>query len=348
MSHLRIFLNKAMNKINRPNHTPKRFMNSSLVFVSRILRSSRVFGFPEHIIIEPTNVCDLRCPLCPTGSGAMKRKRGFLSLENFKKIVDEIAPCAYYLTLAGYGEPFLNKDIIEMIAYAKKRQLIVNVATNAQHIGSVAVDGVINAGLDRLVVSLDGISQPSYEKYRIGGDLSKVISAIKALVDQKRKSGKMLPYIAAQFLITKYNEHEIEGIKDLASQLSTDVLIFKKACDMNSFPKDIRQMAGYLPDNIAYRAYRVNDGVVSWNTDKKDINFCGMAWNYPAIAWDGSLFPCCISYDGLVMGNVLETGFRKAWNGKKFMEFRKKLRENKKSIRECSDCGANFCSDIID
>ena len=348
MNNVRIFFDRVMNKINRPNYTRKRLMNSSLVFVSRIFKIKRVFGSPEQIVIEPTNVCDLKCPLCPVGSGAMKRKRGFMPLENFKKILDEIAPCAYNLVLTSYGEPFLNKEIIKMIAYAKKKKLIVSVVTNGQQIDADAISGMIDARLDRLVISLDGICQASYEKYRIGGDLSKVIEAIKAIVERKRESESAFPLIVIQCLITKYNEDEIGQVKDMAKRLSANVLIFKKACNINSFPKDIRQMQGYLPENIAYRAYRVKDGVVSWNSDKKNINFCGMAWNYPAIAWDGSLFPCCISYDDLVMGNVLETGFEKAWNSKKFIEFRRRLCENKQSIPECSNCGINFCSDIID
>ena len=108
-------LERIRNKINRPNHTWKRFINSTLNFISKSVKCPYVFGLPESIFIEPTNTCNLKCPLCPTGSGKMKRRKGFLSFENFKKIIDEIGDYIYYLTLTNYGEPFLNKNILKII-----------------------------------------------------------------------------------------------------------------------------------------------------------------------------------------------------------------------------------------
>ena len=335
------------NKMKRPNNTWKRFANSLLVFLSAFFKSRRVLGFPEHVMIEPTNVCSLKCPLCPAGSGTMKRRRGFLSLANFKKIVDEIADHIYYLTLASYGEPFLNKDINAMIAYAKRKGLIVHVMTNAQHIDDLNISTMIDERLDRIVISLDGACQASYEKYRIGGDFQKVVEAIRAIGQAKLKRRSASPSVMIQFLVMKHNEGEMEAFKDLARELKVDGVVFKKVCDMNDFPKELRDIDRYMPRDPDRRAYKLEKGSVRWNTGIHDINFCGMAWNYPAISWEGALFPCCITYDELEMGNVLETGFKKAWNSKKFMAFRRGLSGKKHLMPGCSDCGVNFYDDII-
>src|SRR4030042_5306919 len=171
---IRIF-ERIRNKINRPNHTWKRFINSTLNFISKSVKSPYVFGLPESIFIEPTNTCNLKCPLWPTGSGKMKRKKGFLSYENFKKIIDEIGDYIYYLTLTNYGEPFLNKNILKIISYAKNKKIVISALTNAQLIDKFYAAGIVDERLDNIIISMDGSCQTSYEKYRVGGKLCKVI-----------------------------------------------------------------------------------------------------------------------------------------------------------------------------
>ena len=96
------------------------------------------------------------------------------------------------------------------------------------------------------------------------------------------------------------------------------------------------------PDNPEYRAYRKEGGLIKWNTDKSDRNFCDMAWNYPAINWDGTLYPCCFDYNSFNLGNVFVTGFRGLWNGKDFVSLRRRILKSKKSLASCADCPVNF------
>jgi len=342
-----MILQRILNKARRPNHTWKRFWNSVLNFLSKSLKTPYVFGLPESILIEPTNLCNLQCPLCPAGSGKMQRPRGTLTLGNFKRIIDEIGDYIYYLLLCNFGEPFLNRDILEMVSYAKQKNIVTSIETNGQLINEAYALGIVQAGLDSVTISLDGTDQNAYEAYRVGGRVSKVIEAITLIRSAKEKKKSRLPLINIQFIPMKYNEHQIGEIKILAKQLRADKLIFKSLCDLHGFPKSLAYMEEYLPLQPQYRLYKLKDGNVVWNTDRADNNFCPMAWTSPAINWDGSLYPCCFDYDNLNMGNVFEWGFRKAWNSKRFLHFRRSIVKDKKNIPACAQCQINFYSETI-
>ena len=104
--------------------TFKRFFNLSLlVFQERVLKNSRVVGYPYLVYIDPINICTLKCPLCPTGQNSKARSRGKMSFDNFKKIIDEIGDYLYFVGLYNWGEPFLNKDIFKMIKYSKSKKI---------------------------------------------------------------------------------------------------------------------------------------------------------------------------------------------------------------------------------
>jgi radical SAM protein with 4Fe4S-binding SPASM domain len=342
-----MILRQLINRIRQPNHTWRRFANYCLNFIAKSIKSPYVFGLPESVLIEPTNLCSLKCPLCPTGSGKLKRKKGILSLEDFKKIIDEIGDYIYSLALSNYGEPFLNPDIVAMVSYAKHKKITTSIVTNAQSITAATAAAIVDAGLDTLVVSLDGTNQDTYEKYRIGGQLSKVIDSLKLIVEAKNKKNRRLPLLHIQFMVMKHNEDQIEQLKGMAKELKADRLILKKVCNLNGFPLDLKEMEEYMAVNKHYRAYRVEAGLLRWNTDKPDRNFCPSAWVYPAVNWDGSLYPCCFDYDNLDMGNVFEAGFKNVWNNKDFLDFRSKILKDKSSVRACADCPVNFYSEII-
>jgi radical SAM protein with 4Fe4S-binding SPASM domain len=342
-------LSRIRSKLNRPNHTLKRFINASLIFFSQHIKSPYVFGLPESVFIEPTNMCNLKCPLCPTGSGNMKRRKGFLSLKNFKQIIDEIGDYIYYLTLTTYGEPFLNKDILEMIYYAKQKKLVVSILINAQLINKFYAAVIVAAGLDNIVISMDGTCQTSYEKYRVGGELYKVIEAIKLIREERERQNSELPSIHIQFIVMKHNENEIKEINDLVKGLKADKLFFKKLCNLNGFPGHLKDMKSYIPNNPDYNAYKIERNSIKWNTSKQDKNWCDLAWNYPAINWDGSLSPCCFDCESYFnLGNVFASSFKKVWNNNKFISLRRNLLRDKSSIPICSKCPVNFYEDIIE
>ena len=340
-------LKRIKDKLDRPNHTWKRFLNSCLNFISKSLRIPFVLGFPELVSVEPTNMCNLKCPLCPTGSGKMRRRQGYLTLENFKKVVDEVGDYIYYMTLSNFGEPFLNEDLIAMIRYAKSKRIVVSLLTNANLIDESNASDIVGSGLDNMIISLDGATQSSYEKYKVGGDLSRAINAVKLIIEKRDERKSKTPFLQIQFIVMRHNEDEIEEIKNLAQALNADRLVFKKLCNLNGFPNDPQEMEEYMPLDTAYRAYKFEDGVYRWDTKIQDPNFCPMAWNYPVINWDGSLYPCCFEHSSFELGNIFESSFKEAWNNKRFISLRRDILKDKGSLRTCSECPVNFYRDIV-
>jgi radical SAM protein with 4Fe4S-binding SPASM domain len=340
-------IKRIINKLKRPNLTSKRFINSCLNLLSRSLKMPHVYGFPEMMAIEPANICNLKCPLCPCGSGKMKREKGMMSLDNFKKIIDETGDYLYDLALSNYGEPFLNPQIMEMAAYAKKKGITTRLQTNALLIDRSWAAAIVESGLDSIIVSLDGIDQESYGSYRLGGHISKVIEAVRYIVEEKNKRHRSAPQVIVQCLMMKQTEPRIEEFRQFAKSLKADQIVLKRIIDMNGFPSDLDHLEKYLPSDPAQRAYKIENGRIQWNSEKQDINFCPMAWNYPVVNWDGALFPCCFDYDFLDMGNVFHAGFKEVWNNKRLAGLRRDIIKRKASLPICGSCPVNVYSDIV-
>src|SRR5438093_6985639 len=110
--------------------TPRRLANFTLVETEMRLGRTKMRGRPYIAFIDPVNVCNLRCPLCPTGMQALPREQGLMDLHLYKHSVDEVAPWAYEVTLYNWGEPFLHKNIFEMIKYAADKNLATSISSN--------------------------------------------------------------------------------------------------------------------------------------------------------------------------------------------------------------------------
>ena len=155
--------------------TPRKFANFVLSKVQKWLRRDCLISMPYRYYIDPTNLCNLRCPLCPTGRMELQRPRGRMNLEDFKRIVDQIAPYAYYVELYNWGEPFLHPQIFDMIRYASERKISVQLSSNLNYFNEEMAEQAVASGLTRLLVSVDGATQETYEKYRCGGRLEVVL-----------------------------------------------------------------------------------------------------------------------------------------------------------------------------
>ena len=310
---------------------PKRLKNLFLVKFSKLIKSPLVRGMPLTLMLEPTNYCNLNCPLCPTGTGLLKRKKENLSFLKFKKIIDELGPEIIHLRLWNWGEPLLNPEFYKMVEYAKKFKIFVNTSTNSFFLTKENAKKIVDSGLDELIVSLDGASEKTYRKYRKAGSFAKVIGAIKTLVEEKEKQETNLPRIKLQFIIMRHNEHEIKKILKIAKDLGVDELFFKTVGVMDiNVKEDIKK---YLPLNAEYSRY-LESGEL-----KMQRNMCDYLWSEATINVDGSVVPCCRdAQNKYVLGNIFKQKFREIWNNKKYIEFRKQVLNNKNKILLCKGC----------
>ncbi len=306
---------------------PRRAYNLFLVKLSKFFKLPKVLGLPLTIMVEPASFCNIKCPLCPTGAGLIKRKP-LMSFKNFRKIIDEVGDTAIHLRLWNWGEPLLNKEIYKMIKYAKKKKIFVNTSTNSFFINKENAKQIVDSGLDEIIISLDGASEESYRKYRRRGSFKKVIEALKILVEEKKKKRRKSPIIKIQFIVMKHNEHEMKKIMEIAKEIGVDSLFFKSIGTMDrEVEEDIKK---YLPSK-------------KFSRKKQEIkNMCDIIWEEITINTDGSVVPCCHdAHNKYIFGNAFKENIKKAWNNKRYTHFRKQILKNKKAIPLCISCPGN-------
>lgn len=294
--------------------TPRKLWNVGCIKIQRSLHTERVRGMPYRYYLDPINICNLHCPLCPTGLGILGRPRGRFNLEAFRCIIDQIAPYAYTVELYNWGEPFLHPNIAEMIRYAHRRRIAVRLSSNMNYFSPELAQAVVEAGLDRLIVSLDGSSQETYARYRRGGDLARVCENIRLLVEAKRRARSHTPFILARMLVTRHNEGEIEVVRRLAEELGADAFSLAPIFVDTTDPA---QIAEWLPAERALSAY----GETSTPANRWA---CAELWEAMTINWDGGLSPCCwVHQKGTDLGNAFEQPLRELWNSPPYVSARR-------------------------
>ena len=291
------------------------------------------WGKPFSVSFEPTTSCNLRCPECPSGLRSFSRPIGMLEPSFFRKTIDELSKHLFYLTFYFQGEPYLNKNFLEMVTYAKQKKIYTSTSTNAHYFTDEVAKKTIESGLDRLIISIDGTTQETYQQYRVGGQLSKVIEGAKLIVKWKKELQSTTPFVIFQFLVVKPNEHQIDDLKLLAKDIGVDEVILKTAQVY-----DYENGNELIPENEQYSRYRKNsDGTYSIKNSLE--NSCWKLWHSCVITWDGKVVPCCFDKDAQhQLGDLKSNTFNQIWNNDKYKNFRVKLVKGRKEIDICTNC----------
>lgn len=298
--------------------------------VSKVTGENRHAGLPIAISIEPTTSCNLRCPQCPSGLREFTRDTGMLDVSLNKKIIDELKDTLMYITYYFQGEPYLNKSFLDMVAYASSHNIYTATSSNAHYLTKDVSEATIKSGLKRLIISVDGTTQESYGKYRIGGKLDKVLEGTRNIVEAKKNAGKG-PHIIWQFIVFGHNENELKEIKTLAKEYGVDELGIKTA-QVYDFTTNI----DLIPDNEAYARYS-KKGVPK--IKNKLLNHCWRLWHGCVITWDGKIAPCCFDKDAShQFGDLRESSFIDIWKNAQYNAFRKLVLKSRKNIDICQNC----------
>jgi len=310
-----------------------------------LTKNTKPNSYPSILMVEPTNLCNLNCPLCPTGNKTLKRARGYMFLTDFKKIIDEIGDYLLNLTLWNYGEPMLHKDIHEMIEYAKRKRIFIRMSTNG-HFLNKDTKRLVSSGVDDLIVALDGASQETLSKYRVGANFEEIIRGIKSVVAEKKKLKSRLPFIEIQFVIMRHNEHEVDKMRKMAKEIGVNKLTLKTAgLEMIDIKEgEIEKMKEYLPTKERYGRYDKD------LKNKKPIkNKCIRLWLSSVINWSGDVVPCCYDAENVfTFGNIREELFKEIWINDKYAQFREAILKNKKSVKMCSNCPGTLLGLTLD
>lgn len=318
--------------------TLRRLWNAGKVlssfYISRFTKTPLQWGLPMSISFEPTTSCNLRCPECPSGLRQFTRPTGMLKKDFFRQTIDDIYKDILYLIFYFQGEPYLNRDFLEMVRYASAKGIYTATSTNAHYLTDEMARKTVESGLDRLIISIDGTTQEVYKQYRIGGDISKVIEGAKNIVKWKKELKSKTPFVFFQFLVVKPNEHQVGEIKKLAEEVGVDEVRYKTA-QVYDYENDPNQL---IPSNEKFSRYKKNNNGKTISKNKL-ANHCWKLWQANVITWDGLVVPCCFDKDAShQLGNLKMQSFKEIWRNNNYKQFRKELMTSRKNIDICANC----------
>ena len=295
--------------------------------------SNRHKGLPFALSIEPTTACNLSCPACPSGLKSFSRTTGKIDLTFHENVIHSLKKSAFYINYYFQGEPFLHPQFLRLIRTAKAANIYTATSTNGHFITTEKAKEIVTSGLDRLIISIDGITQATYESYRVDGELDKVIAATKALVAAKKELLSATPYLIFQCLVLKTNEDQIEAITALAKSLGVNDVRFKSAQFY-----DFENGNELMPTTAKYSRYvRKKDG--TYRVKYHGGNHCWRMWSSSVITWDGKVVPCCFDKDALhPMGDITNESFETLWKGATYTQFRQQILANRNDIDMCTNC----------
>ena len=317
--------------------TPRRLLNVAKLFASFYMTKWKnkpvQWGLPMTISFEPTTACNLRCPECPSGLRAFTRPTGNLKEDFFKETIDDIYKELLYLIFYFQGEPYINPKFLDMVKYANNKGIYTITSTNAHFLNDDNARKTIESGLDRLIISVDGTSQETYESYRKEGNLENVLMGARNIIKWKKKLKSKTPHTIFQFLVVKPNEHQIPEIYKLAKEIGIDEVKLKTA--------QIYDYAGgnpLIPTIDQYSRYKKeSDGTYSIKNEL--LNHCWKLWHACVVTWDGLVVPCCFDKDAIHrLGDLKNAKFSEIWHNENYAHFRSQLLKGRDQIDICKNC----------
>ena len=300
---------EALNDLPSEKLTLGKLRNLRLALDEYRARSIVVQSKPAFFVIEPTNHCNLRCSLCPTGRRDPAVARGRMALGEFKQIIDTIAEHALVVNLLNWGEPLLHPDLPKFIEYADQCGLWPVVSSNfSLPITDGFLRDLLESGLGVLHVNLDGTDPDTYSIYRRGGNFHRVAENLRRTVRMKRELGLKYPIIETSMIVSWYNEHQIADSFALSEELGADrhklsKLQIDPASGLDWLPRDRQH---------AYENYFDGDSAGSEPA-------CSRLYTFMVVNWNGNVAACCLTYDERSdFGNCLSASPGEVWNNENF------------------------------
>jgi radical SAM protein with 4Fe4S-binding SPASM domain len=275
--------------------------------------------FPPCLQIEPTSICNYRCPFCYQVDSEFTKKSsgmmGAMTLDLFKRIIDQAEGNCDAITLASRGEPLICSDIEGMLAYTAGKFLALKLNTNAWFLDEEKCHAILQAGVNALVYSADAASEPAYSTLRVNGNLDRVHKNIKRFRDIRVK------HYPESRIITRVSGVKVPGTDDLGA--------------MDRF-------WGELVDQVAFVDYNPWENI--YDQPVNDIvHHCSDLWRRMFVWWDGKVNPCDSDFKStLAVGVASSEDLSAIWLSDKYMGFRKQHQSEKRS--DCSPC--NRCAVI--
>ena len=314
-----------------------RAINHRLLDLSYRLDLPFSLGGPSLLMVEPSAACNLRCPFCPTGIRITKRDGYTLSPEDFERSLGWFRYTLGSITFWNYGEPFLNRELHKMVAVATRHDIRTQISTNGHFLELPMLDEIFDAGLSRLLVSIDTPHAELYDRYRVGGDFETVERNFRHAVARKRALGAKTD-IVAQYMLMSGSE-DVDAMIAHGQSLGADKVVVKTIGIGSSVPKPTSEEWSLMPEKEEFNRYVSKDDLrskIQWDDDTR----CTYIWRRMVLNSDGTCVPCCrdqlakFKLGSIKNGGTLAT----VWNSAGYRKYRRDIRRTQKSEIMCQRC----------
>jgi radical SAM protein with 4Fe4S-binding SPASM domain len=320
-------LSRAVKKFLLSSTFLSKIVNTSIynVMYNRKIRKKAKNQKPKILQIENTNLCNAKCIMCP--HSIMKRKGKVMALEKFKRVLDNVLESYRIekLTITGFGEPFVDKDLIKKIKYVNKKypKLKTEIYTNASLLTKGMTDKLLKTKFEKVTFSVNGTKR-IYKKI-MGLDYDNTKRNILYFLQQKKKlKHPVLTNIS--LMILKENEKDIRNFIMFWRPFAESVRVYAPS-DWSGTLKNLEMI-----QKIPFKEKR-------WP--------CFALWNNLTIDVDGNVIMCCRDYESRVkFGNVLKKDIKEIRNSKKFQELLKKQLNFDFKTAVCKSCNNSFDSSL--
>lgn len=283
---------------------------------------------PLHIFLESASPCNLRCPMCPTGVGAITRKHGYLNLDLAEKLANELKHQPKQVGLWLGGEPLLHKDLAEIIRVLAVKDLPVAMHTNATRLTPERSRELIEAGLKWISFSFDGFSREEYAKLRVGGDYDETLGNIMAFLRLKQDLKSETPHVVIQMVHPPNDENDGLGPPPATPE---EVIKLFEGLPVDEYHSLLAHAwSGQLEGpQVAPNRYGVGQRMA-----------CRLPYTDLTIAWNGDVVSCCGDLDSAnILGNFRDENLYDLWNNEHFQKFRRDMHTHEIESRPlCGTC----------
>ena len=324
-----------INKYAIPSLNLKKIRNLIIAKIEKRANKTKLISKPYRIVIDPTNACNLGCPFAH-GVWCIRQDKRMLNLMIIKKLLTKFRIIASkYICIT--GEPTLNKKLVEMLQYAKSKNIWSRISSNLSlKFKEGYLENFIKSGLNLLHIDIDGLDQEVYAKYRKKGDLKIVLENLRKILEIKKTNNLDEPKIEIAMLAMRQNEHQHQDFLKFGKELGVDdVKLHKIQHNPNMDEK-------WLPEDTSL-IYKTYDGGMASSTSGSDeeIKQCNWPWSGIVINPDGGVNPCCIIDDpNSDFGNTNNNSIKEIWNNENYVSARSEF-GNKKEITKNTIC--NIC-----
>lgn len=329
--------------------TIRKALNMAVSGAQYFFKHEHAYAIPPVVKIDISPMCNLSCTVCvhadPNGDPALEKQhfdpKHRMSVEQYRKIINQIRGRAAAVSLYYVGDPLVHPDLDEMCSIARDAGLNVHISTNFSFsLNDARIRRMVRSGLTHLSVCVDGLSQAKYERTRVGGRIDKVLHNLRRVVQYRNEEGRTYPKVEVQYIKFQHNVDEVEPARKMLEDMGID--------QFTDFWGDLGNYVEHDPEYVE----------VLGPHKKGHVPLCYWPHNSMVIKYNGDVIPCCsfrighqysTTNDARIFGNVFQTSVAEVWNNEKFRQARRMVSNPEIVLKEphlkehfCYACPALF------